>query len=146
MMDYAVKIVSSKSSDMGEIIMQIPEREAFIVGQFAQYRTRDDIILAVCDKYEMKWPEAEALVREVEIGGAEHIQSQRMPLLRIIAIIIIVGGACISLGMVFLGLSGVSFHLRWLPIPFSGNIILFVVGLAMMLGSIRGLIDTMKAK
>jgi hypothetical protein len=125
--------------------MQGSEPIAFIVKQFAQYRKRDDIILEVCEKYGMMWPEAAALVREVERGGASHIAAQRAPLLTIVSILLIVGGIVLTGGMIFMSFFRVSFGFVAVRMAYYLNCALFLIGLGMIVGGIRGLFDTMKS-
>ena len=117
-----------------------PERlEAKAVRDLANWRKRDDIILELCELSGRSWDEMAALVRSIELNNQGKIMARRKPLYRVVAIITTIVGIAASVGIVLLTLDGLIIFFIFLPIPFLGNIAVFLFGLGMTIGGIRGI-------
>ncbi len=71
-----------------------------IIEQLADVRDPNDIILGLCEKHGMSWPEAEALVRQVQTEKQDAITLRQAPLFTAIALVTFIAGwAILALGL-----------------------------------------------
>jgi cytochrome b561 len=72
--------------------MNKDEATAFIISELGKQHSRNDIIMALCERMKINWQEAEQLVREVESQNSRAIATRQAPILLILGIGIIIAG------------------------------------------------------
>jgi len=132
--------------------MDTPDLTNYIVDRLSGAANPEDIILDICDKTELSWPEAEALVIQVQAEHEQEVTKRQSPLLALVALSIFVGGVGLlaySIYMLFLATSAytsTAFNPWVLPdilnfvfnyAAFTLSLILFAIG--MILGSLLGM-------
>ncbi len=115
------------------------EREELVVKGLAGYRSQNDIIMELCQKYGMQWDEANRFVALVREENRDKISSKQNVFLKAMSIFFMAGGAMLSLGILIATLSGVIIFFLRLPIPYLGNVVFFFLGAAIVVGGARGL-------
>jgi hypothetical protein len=128
------------------------ELERYLIRRLANSASDKDLILEVCTKLNIDWPEAEALVHRVAAENEHSIAGRRFPLLFVIALGIFLGGLGLviydayvlistletDLSTMFTSLDMIT-HLRLIfdigVMPITG----MIIGAAMMLGSLIGM-------
>ncbi|MGA9398880.1 MAG: hypothetical protein WBV22_11545 [Anaerolineaceae bacterium] len=68
-----------------------------IVDHISRGEHEDDLILAICQKYDLRWEEVKKLVARVKEENAEKIALKQMPVKSILAVFIGVGGFALFL-------------------------------------------------
>lgn len=116
----------------------------FVLREKGKYQKRDDIILKLCEQTGCSWPEAESIVRYVEIEHKDKIAAQHSPFMLVISIGFIAAGLLFTVGMVIATVTGWIFIPLGLPIPYLGNILIFLVGCGMLVGGISGIRSTLQ--
>lgn len=81
--------------------MKREEAIEYIVKELAKNRNPQDIVLTLCERAKMSWPEAEKLVQEVRSSHGREIMTRQSPLL----IIFCVGLLILGLGGIYLGIT-----------------------------------------
>ncbi|MBN1123050.1 MAG: hypothetical protein JXJ17_18395 [Anaerolineae bacterium] len=117
------------------------ERERLVVKGLTGYRKPDDIIMELCQKYDMQWNEASRFVALVREENRDKISSKQNVFMKAMSIFFMVGGAMLSLGILIATLSGVIIFFLRLPIPYLGNVVFFFLGAAIVVGGARGLVQ-----
>lgn len=114
--------------------MKQEEAIEYIVKELAKNRNPQDIVLTLCERAKMSWPEAEKLVLEVQSSHGREIVTRQSPLL----IIFCVGLLILGLGGIYLGLIGLR------PEGGSNRVAsqYLVTGIGMVVGGIIGLWQT----
>jgi hypothetical protein len=132
--------------------MDDPELETYIVRRLGNSASENDLIMEICNRRGLSWPEAETLVRRVAAEHEHHIVGRQFPLLFVIALGIFLGGlglviydAYVLLSILETDLStaltslDMITHLRLIfdigVTPITG----IIIGAAMMLGSLVGM-------
>jgi hypothetical protein len=138
-----------------------------IVDHLSRGRSEKDLILALCEKHDIRWEEAGDLVEQVKEQHADQIALRLMPIKSILAVFIGVGGSALFLVMllllidqlilvhqivsfegldarelILLGSAGpdlISFFLQQTTNTIPVTVVLMIQGLAMLFGSIIGL-------
>jgi hypothetical protein len=72
--------------------MDNQELTQFILENLVKAKDPNDLILYICDKEGMSWPQAQALVEKVRSENASNITRKQAPLLTAIALITFTGG------------------------------------------------------
>ncbi|MFZ5857872.1 MAG: hypothetical protein ACOYZ6_13665 [Chloroflexota bacterium] len=128
--------------------------EANLLERLASGESHDDIILDLCENENMTWPEAETLLERVSAEKKHHIVLAQSPLLVLIAFAIFIGGvglavySAYNIASVFLsyydaksgsvGALGMVLYL----FTYGGYLwFLALLGLGMIIGSLRGMQD-----
>ncbi|MBE9506695.1 MAG: hypothetical protein IMY86_01480 [Chloroflexi bacterium] len=111
----------------------------YIVRELGRHRKENNIIFAVAKRANLDWGQAKELVEEVKITQSARIARRQSPLLLVLGIGTMIGGVVLSVSVAFGTLSGVIIFLPALPIPYLGNAVLFLTGLAMIAGAAWGL-------
>jgi hypothetical protein len=112
----------------------------FVVRELGRHRQRNDIIQKLCELGEVNWTTAEKFVQQVEAEHSSAIALKQSPLVTVIGIGTALGGLGLMLWMVGETTRGTIFLLFY--IPWLGNIVYFFTGLAMMVGGIWGMWET----
>ncbi len=130
-----------------------------IIEQLTEIRDPNDIILDICVRYRMSWPEAEALVRQVQTENQDTVTLRNAPLLTVVALVTFISGlVLLAIGLYTLALlaaavivarEGGNIFSSW-EFYFSVNTMVrtglqplagIPIGFAMMLGSLLGMRD-----
>jgi hypothetical protein len=130
------------------------ELTKYIVDRLSESADQNDLILELCNRTGMDWPQAQALLEKVRAENSATIFHRRLPMLVAIAILTFIGGLGILISQIFIfasiigefngpGNKGlyivdlVYFLIRYAPaVP-----ILIPLGLAMVIGSLIGMRD-----
>jgi ABC-type dipeptide/oligopeptide/nickel transport system permease subunit len=72
--------------------MDNQEVSAYIISALSKDQDPNDIILALCEKHKLTWPEAETLVKKVQLENEQTIVKKKFPLLFVLALAIFLGG------------------------------------------------------
>jgi hypothetical protein len=72
--------------------MDAPDLTNYIVDRLSEAVTPNDIIIEICNKGGLSWPEAEALVKQVQAEHEQEVTKRKFPLLSLVAFSIFVGG------------------------------------------------------
>ncbi len=115
----------------------------FVIRELGKHHQRNDIIQKICETNGMNWREAEKFVQRVEAENSGKIALKQSPLIALIGICTAVGGLTLAIRMVLATLQGHMIILLSLPIPYLGNIVYFFTGLAMIVGGIWGMWNTL---
>jgi hypothetical protein len=111
-----------------------------VVRDLSRHRSRNDIIMSICQSTGMDWKQAEAFVQQVEQSNHSRIAGRQAPLLLILAGIAVVGGLSTVVAMVAATLEGTIIYLPTLPIPYLGNVVYFSLGVLGIAGGLLGLV------
>ena len=110
----------------------------YIVKELGQHRPENDIVRTVVYLEDVSWEEANRIVADVKIRYQGRIVRRRSPLLVAVGLVTFIGGLALSVGMIIATLEGVVLFFFSMPVPYSGNIGFFLIGLGMMAGSAFG--------
>ncbi|MBN1315993.1 MAG: hypothetical protein JXA42_11010 [Anaerolineales bacterium] len=111
----------------------------FIIREFSRHRRPDDIIRTVCEKTGMPWYDAEEFIRQVRDEHQGEITGRQNRLLIGIAVLTVIIGVFLSIGILAATLDGwVIFFLQF-PMPYLGNLMLFGLGIVIAAGGIVGI-------
>lgn len=120
----------------------------FIIRQLGQHANRDDLILEVCQRMGIGWPDAAAMVDAVEVEYSREVARRRGPLL------LVLGGGVLLAGLL---LSGVALYFFAFEATFEGSRLLLdlensygmgvalIMGVGMTAGSVVGLVRVIGA-
>ena len=117
--------------------MNQEEITTFIIKELAKSRNPKDVVLSVCEKTNMPWPEAEKLVRHVQLNHGKQVATRKSPLLIIFSVaLLIIGAGAIFFGITTLGQGGgnrSSFRVLFLGV---GLVVGGIIGLWNTIGSL----------
>ena len=111
-----------------------------VVRDLSRHRSRNDIVLDVCNSTGMDWRQAEAFVQQVEQSNRQMIAGRQAPLLLILAGIAIIGGLSTAVGTAVATLAGTIMFFPAVPIPYLGNVVYFFLGALGVAGGLLGLV------
>lgn len=131
--------------------MNDEELTRYVIDRLGEGVGRSDVIHEVCERSAKSWPQAESFVDQVSATDREHIAGRTFPLLALVSIVTVIGGAALIILLVsdFLlathlagtarGTFEATAAVAWLAqnasaLPMGG------LGLAMILGGLIGLI------
>jgi hypothetical protein len=69
---------------------------AYIINALSKGEDPDDIVLALCEKNNLAWQEAENLVKNVQVEQQQVIAKKQFPLLFFLALAIFIGGTVVA--------------------------------------------------
>jgi len=69
-----------------------PEIKDEVIRALSHGASRDDLILSICERSSLTWPEAEAYVNNIEIEHGIEIDTRATPILTALGGLIILGG------------------------------------------------------
>ncbi len=107
--------------------------------ELGQHKPEDDVIFAVAQRGNMNWDEASRFVQQVQTERRTEIARRQSPLILIVALVTAIGGAGLAGYVASATLNGVIIFFLDLPIPYLGNLVYFVIGMAMVIGAAVGL-------
>lgn len=138
-----------------------PKIEAIIMERLERSEDKNDIILDLCNGLNVGWPEAEALVERIAAQNADHIVLTQSPILVLMALAIFTSGAGLIVYSVYDAAAVYGFFnatysdangarafgafLVYLLINTQGTLWMAMIGVAMILGSLRGMQDVWMA-
>ena len=111
----------------------------FILSGLKKGRKENDIIVFICEKYGMKWDEAQALVKSVRSENQFEIEKSRNVMIVALGWVFILSGIAMAISAVWITLEGVIIFFPSMPIPYLGNFLLFGLGIIIAWGGISGL-------
>ena len=115
-----------------------------IIRSLARRQPRDVIITDLCERYRLKWDDAEQLVNTIEKTHAPEITTRQRPFLILLGSAIALGGFALSAYMLFTSFNGLMIFLLRLPIPYLGNLAFFCLGLLACWGGTREVIRMLR--
>ena len=128
------------------------ELHALIIDRLAAAFNPDDIVMEICDRYGLTWPEAESMVNQIQTEHESTVTRRQFPLLAILAVgLFLVGVALIvystySLAGIIDYYSQVNLSYTAMPgiVVFifeyaSGTLGMLGLGMAIVLGSLMGM-------
>lgn len=115
-----------------------------VVRDLSRHRSRNDILLSICNASGMDWTEAQRFLHQVELNQGDKIAARRRPLMIVMSLVAIVGGLLAAGGVVIATLDGWIVFLLKLPIPYLGNVVYFSLGVLTFVGGLVGLQSAMK--
>lgn len=118
---------------MGEEIAE------YIVRELGRHRPEDEVIFAVARRENLNWDEAQRLVQDVKFKQRGRVARRQSPLLLTVGVGTIIGGLALSGYVVVATLDGLIILLPGVMIPYLGNVVYFLTGLAMIAGSAYGM-------
>jgi hypothetical protein len=79
------------------------ELTGLIINELGRHRDRDGIIMAVCEKGGLDWPQAEKLIQQVEEEHKRTITRRQSPILIAISVVTVIAGMVpLGYGILFL--------------------------------------------
>ena len=114
----------------------------FVIREVGKHHQINDIIQKLCETTGMNWGQAEKFVSRVVAEHGGEIATKQSPLVLLLGIVFLLVGIGLSLFIVFETLRGTVIIFLNLPIPYLGNLVFFITGLALIAGGIRGMWDT----
>ncbi len=118
-----------------------------IVHELADRRPRSDIVQAVCERSGIAWPEAEELVKQVEMDRAHSVAARQLPMLVFLSACTSAAGIVLvvyCLGLLLPLLHGDLVQIMLvLAEAVQGPLLLVFLGLSMVAGGVIGMHQTM---
>ncbi len=122
--------------------MNQQEATAFVIRELGKHRQRNDIIQKLCETAGMNWNEAEKFMRRVEAENRSAIALKQSPLITIMGIGTVILGLALTLWIITATLQGYIIFFLGFPVPYLGNAFYLLTGLAMIIGGMWGMWDT----
>ena len=110
-----------------------------VIKSLSRHRSRNDILLYICQATGLNWTEAKRFLHQVEVNQREKIAARRRPVMVVMAIAGIIGGLIVAVGIVIATLDGWIIFFLSLPVPYLGNIVYFMLGILTLVGGFLGL-------
>jgi uncharacterized membrane protein len=108
------------------------ELTGLIINELGKHRDRENIIMAVCEKGGLDWPQAEKLIQQVEEENKRTITRRQSPILIAISVVTVIAG------MVLLGY-GILFFVGFFQADLLQRAFLLRTGYFKILGMVTGL-------
>jgi hypothetical protein len=139
----AVRSISpAAKTDTG---LDTPENIALVIGELGKHRHRNDIIMELCQQTNSSWDRVQRFVQRLESQNRQKIAARQSPILIMIGVMTIVIGLGLAVYMTIETLNGSIYFLLGTPIPYSGNVSYFVLGLGMLAGGTVGTLRTLRS-
>lgn len=122
--------------------MNQPEATDFVIRELGKHHSKNDIIEKLCESSGMNWSEAEKFVRQVEVENQSAIARKQSPLITIIGVSTALLGLGLTFWITIVTFQGYIIFFLSFPVPYLGNIFYFAMGLAMTVGGLWGMWDT----
>lgn len=121
------------------------EQEAidFVIRELGKQHPKNDIIQKLCESNSMNWNQAEKFVRQIEAQNSSLIAQKQSPMVTIMGTGMVIVGSVIAIWIIYITLQGSIIVFLRLPIPYLGNIVYFLGGVALIGGGLRGMWDTL---
>jgi hypothetical protein len=111
----------------------------YIVRELGRHRPEDEVIFAVARRENLNWDEAQRLVQDVKFNQRGRVARRQSLLLLTVGVGTIIGGLALSGYVAVATLDGLIIFLPGVMIPYLGNVVYFLTGLAMIAGSAYGM-------
>lgn len=122
--------------------MNQQEATEFVIQELGKHHQKNDIIQKLCESTSMNWSQAEKFIQHVAVQHGATIAAKQSPLVVFIGVSTVLIGLGITILTIFQTLRGEIIVIRRFPIPYSGNVLLFLVGVTMITAGARGMWDT----
>lgn len=109
-----------------------PEIQDEVIRALSHGASRDDLILSICERSKLGWPEAEAYVNNIEIEYGLEIDTRAAPILTALGGLIILGG----LALLAVAMTGIVLSLQNIFAGFETNDVINIAGYLMEGGQI----------
>src|SRR6185436_17574106 len=119
--------------------MNEDEAVEFAIRELGRHQQRNEIIRQLCENAQMTWPNAEIFLKKVELEHKQKIAVRQSPLIATLGGLTMIPGLALALSIVVATLQGYIILFLTLPIPYLGNVVYFLTGLAMIAGGLRGM-------
>ncbi len=119
--------------------MNEQEVTQFVITELGKQRNRSDIIMKLCAMTGGSWQQSEGFVEQVEQQHRKSISARQTPLFLAIGAGTFLAGMYILISITVSTVNGAIYYLPYVPLPYSGNLARFAVGLAMVLGASYGI-------
>lgn len=126
--------------------MDVHEARQYVIRQLGRHGDRNDIVFKVAEELGYQWDQADAFVSEIEGAEGRTIGSRRNRSLILISGIMALGGFVGLLAITLATLDGWIVFLLRIPIPYLGNILIFLSSLGIMIGGGLGFFRTMRTQ
>lgn len=127
--------------------MQTEEITKYVVNALGRHRSRNDIVQYLCEHANMTWPEAEKIVKQIEVRHGTEINARQSPLIIALGIVGLIGGIALIAycGIYFIGLTqqdaaGMARGSRGVIYAIGA----FFTGIGMITGALIGMWKTIK--
>ena len=87
-----------------------PEIQEEVIRALSRGASRENLILSICERTRLLWPEAEAFVNEIEIEHGIEIDTRAAPILTALGGLIVLGGLAllaVTMTIIFLSLQNI---------------------------------------
>jgi hypothetical protein len=122
--------------------MNQQEATDFVIQQLGKHQQKNNIIQKLCESTSMNWGQAEKFIQQVEAQHGGIIAQKQSPMIAAIGTVTVIAGFAIAIGIIVVTLQGWMIFFLKLPVPYLGNIVYFLGGVAMIAGGLRGTWDT----
>lgn len=109
-----------------------PEFKDKVIRSLSRGASRDDLILSLCERTNLTWPEAEAYVNDIEIEHGIEIDSRSTPILTALGMATTLAGLALLAAV----MTGVFISLQNIFVGFEQEDLVFVAGYWMEGGQI----------
>jgi hypothetical protein len=116
----------------------------YVISELGKHKHPNDVIKALCETGQIDWSTAKRFVYTVKAKNKGKIMRRRAPMLIMIALITMVVGAVLTVGISIATLRGWIIFFLAMPIPYLGNIVYFLVGVGAFFGGLIGLFRVTK--
>ena len=124
--------------------MNQEQAKEFVIRELGRNHPKNDVILELCEQSGMDWAEATNFLEQVEIEHDRDIALKQSPIIVFLGSIFLIGGLILTVSIAIMTLQGYVIFLLKLPIPYLGNLFYFVIGVALITGSLSGMWSTLK--
>ena len=124
--------------------MQQEQAKEFVIRELGRNHPKNEVIRELCEQSGMNWTQATDFIRQVEMEHDSEIALKQSPIIVFLGSIFLIGGLILSVSIAIMTLQGYVIFLLKLPIPYLGNLFYFVIGVAMITGSLSGMWSTLK--
>ena len=101
-----------------------PEIQEEVIRALSRGASREDLILSICERTRLMWPEAEAFVNDIEMEHCFEIDTRSTPILAVLGGLIILGG----LALLAAAMTGVVISLQNIFSGFQEDDLVFIAG------------------
>lgn len=124
--------------------MNRQEATDFVVSELSKHRHRNDIIMDLCKRTGGSWGQVQRFVQQVESENRQSIAARQSPILLVTGVFIVLTGLALVVYVGIATLRGTIFFFPSIPIPYLGNLSIFVTGSAMTGGGIIGVLRAIR--
>lgn len=123
--------------------MDQEQAKEFVIRELGRHHHKNEVIRELCEQSGMNWTEATEFIEQVEIEHESEIAIKQSPIIVFLGSMFLLGGLILTVTIAIMTFQGYVIFFLKLPIPYLGNLVYFVIGVALITGSLRGLWDTL---